>query len=272
MASDLIERDLYNGLFPTVHNPIARGSSPRYVVMVDGQKTKPKGVTTILGATLAKDFTVWVLDCMGEYLEDKLPVITQEDIDEAKKESTRRRDSGANDGTLAHAMAEHHLKGTEYTGATTPEALKAFGAFKAWFEKTKPEVINVEDILYSQEFGYCGTYDCMLKIEGKVYLCDLKTTNTSRKAPKGIYAEHFVQLGAYAQAYEEQRAYEEENGGTKLLSIDGLMVISAKKNGKLDIVTNKDLGVTVEDCRQMFKKVINLYTFQNYLTKELGGK
>jgi PD-(D/E)XK nuclease superfamily protein len=273
MASELIERTLYAGMLPTVHNPNARGSQPRYTVMVDNVLTKPKGVTTILGAVLAKDFVGWALDCMAEVLMEKVPVVTLEDIEFAKLASTRKRDSGAGTGTEAHALVEDFLKGRQPSLAkASQEAKNAYQAFVKWFEQVKPEVINVEEVIYSQEFKFAGTYDCMLKIDGKVYLCDLKTTNSSRKAPNGVYAEYFIQLGAYALAHDEQREFEEANGGTELLPIDGLMVISAKKNGKLDIVTESDVSLTLDDCKTMFKRVVNLFTFLNFTTKELGGK
>lgn len=259
-----------------VHNPNARGSQPRYTVAKAGDTSKPsrpKGVTTILGAVLAKDFVSWALDCMADVLSERLPVITQEDIEFAKLASTRKRDTGANTGTEAHALVETFLKGNPVSLSTaSQEARNAYNAFKEWFDKVKPEVINVEEVIYSQEFEYGGTYDCMLRIADKVYLCDLKTTNASRKAPNGVYAEYFIQLGAYALAHEEQRVYEEANGGTTLAQIDGLMVISAKKNGKMDIVDNEDVGLTLMDCMGMFKRVVNLFTFLKYTTEKLGGK
>lgn len=253
-----------------VHNPNARGSAPRYKV---NELEKPKGVTTILGAVLAKDLMQWAVDCAVEYLSAKLPVITQVDLKEAANEYKNRRDAGAGTGTEAHALVEAFLKGVDTPeGKHSPEALNAFNAFKEWFGKTSPKVINVEEVIYSQTFKFAGTYDCMLEIDGRVYLCDLKTTNVSRKAPNGVYAENFVQLGAYALAHEEQRAYEEANGGTNLVKIDGLMVISAKKNGKLDIVTNEDINLTLDDCSSMFKRVMNLYQFMTFTTAQLGGK
>jgi hypothetical protein len=126
--------------------------------------------------------------------------------------------------------------------------------------------------VFSKTLEYAGTYDCMLKINGKTFLCDLKTTNASRKAPNGVYAEHFIQLGAYAHAYEEQRLYEEGNGGTNLVQVDGLMVISAKKDGKLDIATNEDMGLSVEQCKDTFRKVFDIYQFMQKTTKKLGGR
>lgn len=286
MASELLERVLYNGKYNMVHNPDAKGSSPRYKLVDDikAEKptilSKPKGVTTILGSVLAKDFVGWALDSMAAVLLEFLPKkITAADIELAKGASAAKRDSGANTGSEAHALVEHYLKAKAANNVDflpqedgSQEAENAYQAFVKWFEEVKPEVINVEEVIYSEEFGYAGTYDCMLRIDGKVYLCDLKTTNTSRKAPKGVYAEYFVQLGAYALAHDEQQVYEEANGGTTLEPIAGLMVISAKKDGKLDIVTNEDIGLSLEDCKTMFKKVVNLFEFLKYTTDKLGGK
>lgn len=269
MASEIIERALYNGRYHLVHNPNARGRAPRYVV---NGTDKPKGVTTILGATLNKDLMEWAVSCAMEVLQAKLPVITDADLKKAAVEYKTRRDAGAGAGTEAHALVEGYLKGTPYGGKTSPESLNAFQAFKTWFEEVKPQVVNVEEVIYSHSFKYAGTYDCTLQIADKTYLCDLKTTNSSRKAPQGVYAEYFIQLGAYAAAHEEQRVFEEGNGGSKLLPIDDLMVISAKKTGKLDIMTASDLGLSVKECGEMFKRVHNLYTFLMFVTKELGGK
>lgn len=270
MASEIIERKLYNDEYHMVHNPNARGRSPRYLV---NGKLKPKGVTTILGATLAKDLISWALGCMEEALMEKLPVITEEDVKWAKGASGRKRDGGASTGSEAHALVEDFLKGKQVSlEDSSDEAKNAYNAFIDWFNTVKPEVINVEEVVYSPTYEYAGTYDCTLEIDGKVYLCDLKTTNASRTAPKGVYAEHFIQLGSYASAHEEQRLFELGNLGTKLRKIDGVMVISAKKNGKLHIVTNEDLGLTVTDCIEMAKKVINIYRFMTSVTNKLGLK
>lgn len=271
MASQLIERELYNGKYHMVHNPNARGRAPRYKV---NDTEKPKGVTTILGQTLFKDLMQWAADSACLYLKEKLPVITEDDLKMAAKAYTVKRDAGASTGTEAHAMVEEFLK----TGKVTDkddysiEAHNAYEAFVEWYASVEPEMVNVEEVIYSEKFKYAGTYDCMLRLGERTYLCDLKTTNPSKKAPNGVYAENFIQLGAYALAHEEQRAYEEANGGTELTAIDGLMVISAKKNGKLDIITNDDLGLSLQECSEMFKKVINVYNFMSYTSSKLGGK
>lgn len=273
MASEIIEKDLYSGMVHMVHNPNARGRAPRYKVTTEAGETKPKGVTTILGKVLAKDLVSWAVNACTDYLRAKLPVVTEEDLKIGAVEYERLRDSGASTGTEAHALVELYLKGKPVSLAdVSEEAKNAYNAFVKWFELVKPEVVNVEEVIFSVQYGFAGTYDCLLKIDGKYYLCDLKTTNASRRAPNGVYAENFIQLGAYALAHEEQRMFEDTNGGTKLVKVEGLMVISAKKNGKLDIVTNEDVGLTVKECGDMFRRIFDLYKFLDYVTKTLGGK
>jgi hypothetical protein len=279
MAFRVLERDLYNGKYHLVHNPLARGRQARYTI---NGTDKPKGVTTILGATLSKDLMQWAVDSAMIYLQAKIPLVTKQDLEIAAVEYIRLRDAGGSTGSEAHEMAEQFLmfvsEGKE--GAFVPKLAKepsqdarnAFNAFAGWYYQTTPRVIGVEESIYSPTYNYCGTYDAIMEIGGKVYLCDLKTTNVSRKAPRGIYAEHFIQMGAYALAYLEQREFEDKNGGTKLLEIDDLMLISAKKNGALDVVAASDLGLSVGTCIEMFRNVINIYHFMTDVTEKLGGK
>lgn len=276
MASEIIERTMYSGAINLVHNPNARGRAPRYVVTYrDGTVTKPKGVTTILGGTLSKDLMPWAVGCAINYLKTKLPTVTMLDLDIAAVEYERLRDAGASTGSEAHALVEDFLKGREvHVAEASKEAQKAYGAFVNWWaEQEDTEIVNVEEVIYSAEHQYAGTYDCLLKVNGKNYLCDLKTTNASRKAPEGVYAEYFIQLGAYAHAHNEERAHEiRETGKTDKVVIDGLMVISAKKDGKLHIKTNEDLGLTVDDCGDRFLDVVNINRFLSGTTAVLGGK
>lgn len=272
MASEIIERTMYGGTVEIIHNPNARGRAPRY--MVNGTQ-KPKGVTTIMGQTLAKDLIGWAVGMAQDYLRTKLPIVTEEDIVEAGKAYMRRRDAGADTGSEAHALVENYLKGLDVDLSTSSkEAIKAYQAYKKWHESQDSiEVINVEEVIYSQRLEYAGTYDAMLNISGKNCLADLKTTNVSRKAPNGVYAEYFIQLGGYALAHNEQREYElSVEGKTDLVEVEDLVVISAKKNGKLDVVYASELGLTVDDCVQLFKAVHSIFKFLSTKTALLGGK
>lgn len=275
MASEITERDIYAGKYHLIHNPNARGRAPRYRIIdiASGEELRPKGVTTILGQTLSKDLMSWAVGACVDYLREKLPVITEKDLEVGANEYIRLREAGGTAGSEAHELVEHFLKKTKAKGKYSNEARAAYEAFTTWFNNVKPEVVGVEQSIFSESFQYSGTFDCMLEINGKVYLCDLKTTNPSKKAPNGVYAEMFIQLGAYAMAYEEERQVElAKNGKTDLLEIDDLMVISAKKNGVLDIVTAQDLELGVDECSEMWKRIANIHAFMNYTTNKLGGK
>jgi hypothetical protein len=269
VASQTITRDLYNGQYRVIHNPNARGRAPRYVV---NDTIKPKGATTILGDVLAKKgLMTWPMDIALAYLSGKLPVVTKADIDAAALEHERLRDAGGSSGSQAHELIELFLKDSPPKQQTSQEAINSFKAFVGWYDTTKPIVLDIENVVYSPTYQVAGTYDALLELDGKVVLADWKTTNASREAPNGIYAENFVQLGIYALAYEEQRLYEEAHGGTELRPLEDLLVVSCKKDGKLDLGPASALGLTVQDCMSLASNVLELYNQLNVIKKGLKG-
>lgn len=281
MASQVIEREAYQGAYRLLHNPLAKGSQPRYTVTntTTGAVSTPRGVTTILGDTLSKDFVGWALNCMESSLIDQMSGFVTIDataeealnfvaqaIPKAKEESLRRKQQGADTGSLVHAMIETFLKTGEFAlDASLPdEAKNAFGAFIRWFYDVKPEVIASEQLVYNPgDNEYAGCYDALLEIKGKTYLTDFKTTNTSRQAPKGVYPEYFLQLGAYAYALRRENNFVGP-------SVDGLLVVSVRKDGQLDTVSSKDLRVNIAELESSFLSVLELSNFLRVVKRKLG--
>jgi hypothetical protein len=64
-----------------------------------------------------------------------------------------------------------------------------------FFTIYKPEVIVHEFSFASEEFGFGGTIDIICKIKGETWLIDYKSGNN-------IYESHYLQLAAYAKAWE----------------------------------------------------------------------
>jgi len=257
---------LYNGR----HTASFRNSTHRYYI--DG-KLKP-GVTTIMSKVLAKEgLMLWPLNMAIQFLEQIVPgVVLSEDLEDAKKAYIKRRDAGADVGTIVHEAVEKILQGEE-VGSLTGEALLAVNAFRAWQKKVNPEVIAVEKVVYSAEDDYAGTFDSILKIDDKVYLTDLKTTNASRSAPEGIYAENFIQLGAYWSAYEEQRLFElHHDNVTELVPIDDLLILSCKKNGQVHTRKASEFGLSTLDCAEMWRCTQSLHKDLQALKDKLGSK
>jgi hypothetical protein len=266
MANQDTEITLYNGR----HTAIFKNSTHRY--LIDGQ-LKP-GVTTIMSKVLAKPgLVLWPLNMALAELKTKLPTLTQADLDEAAKAHVKKRDAGADTGTIVHELVEKVLLGIlPMYDSHPPEVEAALSAFMAWTTAIAPSTVAVEQVVYSEKYDYCGTFDSILAIDGKNYLCDLKTTNASREAPEGIYADYFIQLGAYLEAYTEQRLFEMKYfGKTELVPIHDVMVISCKKNGKVHTKTGHEVGLTTAACRSLWKATLLLYRTQDKTKKRLGA-
>jgi hypothetical protein len=249
---------------------VFRDGNHRYYV--NGELTP--SVTTIMGQVLAKpELMLWPLNLAIKHLQEKLPNITTADLEAARQAHVQKREKGSTTGTAVHYIVEKRLN-TPYGQFIDIEDLPqevalAALAFETWYRTIQPGVVATEQVVYSKQHKYVGTYDSILRMDGKNYLCDLKTTNAAKAAPKGIYAEHYIQLGAYYEAYEEQRQYEGED--TKLVKIDDLMVISAKKDGTVDTQTISSLGLTPSDAAAMWRSVHHLYVQLAYLKKKIQG-
>lgn len=289
-------QDITINLYAGKHQGKFSAGSHRYKI---DDKYK-KGVTTVIGATLAKPgLAMWPLTqglkslgCIYDEVNDKWGfanseqdlIVSLDMLNKAAKASTYKRDAGANTGTEAHALVEQLLR-AEIRGEQpslpneiSHEARNAYMAFLGWYSGlNNADVIGVERVVFSEEFDYAGTFDSILKINGKVYLCDLKTTNASRTAPEGVYPEAFLQLGAYYQAYQEEREYLKDRMDGSAWErtypkIDDVMIISAKKDGRLHIKTGADVGIKPEQCAQLWLKIWDLYSNMQSLSATLAGK
>lgn len=293
MSNQNITISLYGGK----HTGVFTAGNHRY--KIDGQYKK--GVTTILGATLAKPaLMLWPLnECLkslgATFNEgdkswmiplDKL-IITAEDLNKAAKAHTVKKDKGADVGTQVHELAETFLRAykrgdKQIQAVINKDTQKPYKAFTDWFTSLGEdvEVVDVERVVYSEVFDFAGTFDFILKINGKVYLCDLKTSNASRSAPDGVYPEAFAQLGAYYEAYQEERAYVWGLGAGERASelqrampaIDDLMIVSCRKDGKLSTKTASEVGLVNDDCKRLWEDIFKVNRLMTGLKERLGSK
>ena len=71
-------------------------------------------------------------------------------------------------------------------------------SFQAWYEKTQPEILEVETPIFvlpskDFEYGYAGTIDLICKINGELWIVDLKTS-------ADVHKTHILQQSAYKNA------------------------------------------------------------------------
>jgi hypothetical protein len=105
------------------------------------------------------------------------------------------RDVLAEIGTIAHAMVLSHWKNESFksdniAGDLIDKAENSFLSYLQWEKGHKVEPILCEVALVSENLLYGGTMDFYGKIDGKLAVLDLKSG-------KGIYTEHWYQVGGY---------------------------------------------------------------------------
>jgi hypothetical protein len=117
------------------------------------------------------------------------------------------------EGTQVHNAAEALLKGeevnwlNEYGHANYSEKVwNMICKFSEFWTEVKPELIFTEEFTFSDKFKYAGTADILCKIDGEVWLVDIKTSNS-------LHRSYDMQLAAYAKAIEEVKGIKVERTG-----------------------------------------------------------
>ena len=172
------------------------------------------------------------------------------------------------EGTAVHTAIEAYLEGEEiqwmdeYGKAKySLEAWRMILRFAEFWQTYKPELLASEIHLLNHEHKYAGTCDLVLKIDGKNYLLDIKTSNS-------LHTSYNLQLAAYTEAWNS--AYPEE-------SIDAVGVIWLKSK-KLKLDKEKFCGKgweikfpenTIESYFKMFLNIYEIYLLENPNQKPL---
>ena len=203
-----------------------------------------EGVTTTLGTVIDKSMALvpWALNmCVNYILEnfsfDMSKAELTELLQEAKKAHTRKKEAGADTGTVVHEALERYIK--EGVASLSDESgLKPFIAFLEWEAEVNPKYLWSEKILYSKEHNYCGTCDIAFEINGVKYLGDWKTSDPRKEFKNGkytgrvkAYPGHFLQVAAYDTAnYEECGEV-----------FDAYMIVYITKTGELHTFETTDV-------------------------------
>ena len=111
-------------------------------------------------------------------------------------------------------QAEEDIEAVALDSGNYDERIIAgINAFLDWHNNNQVEFLDIERCVYSRKYDYCGIFDAVAKINGKLCLIDYKTS-------KGVYPEFFLQSSAYLKADEEESG--REYAGIKILHFDKL--------------------------------------------------
>lgn len=118
--------------------------------------------------------------------------------------------TAADFGTQVHALCEEYAL-TGKKPAVTRKVFKAdvdiaqacLDRFDEWLAHYQPSYIAAEVTVYNRTYGYAGTCDGFLSIDGTPLIVDYKTSKTATTAAgraREIYPETGLQLAAYRYA------------------------------------------------------------------------
>lgn len=166
------------------------------------------------------------------------------------------------EGTQTHNAIEQLLLGEEigwlddYGNAKYSLIVwEMVNRFKLFWQAANPELIYTEEFTYSDEHEYAGTADLVVKINGEMWLLDIKTSNSLHKA-------YDLQLAAYAKALEERKGIKIDKIGILWLK-SSKRTISKKageyygKGWELRQITD------IESNFEIFKLIHRLYRIEN---------
>ena len=133
--------------------------------------------------------------------------------------------------------------------------------FHDFWTTHKPELISTEQFVWSDEHKYAGTADLVVKMDGEIWLLDIKTSNNLHRA-------YNLQLAAYAKGMEEVRNQKIERTG--IIWLKASTRSASKKEGIYQGKgwQIKDIG-DIDYNFDLFKTIYKLYQLENPTTEPI---
>jgi len=228
-------------------------------------------VTTCLGLKDKSGALMgWAVKMMAEYLKtlaDSKGTITikKEEADEIFKKAKARhkeiKTQSAELGSAVHNLIEVYLKNQPVDGLLEADKrlIKPFEAFKLWQSEHKFELVESERQVCSH-LKYAGTLDCICKLDDKMTLLDIKSSNA-------IYDEMFWQISAYKECAEHGKAYNGTEWVDCNYDIERLGILRLGKEDGLPEWKEITL-LEAKECQDAFMCLCSLWHIINRNKKE----
>jgi hypothetical protein len=167
----------------------------------------------------------------------------------------------AADGTQVHNAVEAFLNGNEikwideYGNAIySLDVWKMILKFAEFWNTHKPKLIATEYHLFSDNHKYAGTADLVIELKGKIWLLDVKTSNS-------LHTSYDLQLASYAKAWNETHDTPIQETGILWLKA------ATRGEGKGDAIQGKGWQLkSISDIDrnfEMFLKIYDIYKLEN---------
>lgn len=170
-------------------------------------------VTTLIGALDKPALLYWAAEqtalqavAVAGTLERRVAEEGEEAVVKWLRDARFRKPRGVRSatelGTAVHdAIESYALSGTRPT--VDDEVLPFLDAFDRWAQVWQPKYLAAEAAVYNRTYGYAGTLDAIVELDGMSLIVDTKTTRSdvdSRGNPSTPYPEVALQLAAYRHA------------------------------------------------------------------------
>lgn len=189
------------------------------------KEDKYVSVTTVIKEGIPKPgLNRWFIKMQAEVAAKNRKDLAKLTQVEAKQWILDQRLSGGDEaallGTRVHGLCEKIAEGKEVRPPT--EAEKPYvDAFRQFMEDHNPVFLETESTVFNKTYGYAGTMDAVVTIDGKTYIVDYKTG-------KRVWPEAALQLSAYRYAEFIGRARGRED---ELPTSDGGIIVHIRPEG-----------------------------------------
>ena len=166
----------------------------------------------------------------------------------------------AAEGTQVHNAIEAFLNGEQIewldnygVAKYSLDVWKMILKFADFWNTHKPELVATEYHLFSDKHEYAGTNDIVCRLNGKLWLIDIKTSNS-------LHTSYDLQLAAYAKAWNETHNEQIEETGILWLKAATRGATKDKIQGagwQLKIIGNIDTNF------EIFLKIYDIYKLEN---------
>jgi hypothetical protein len=179
---------------------IKRGGSRFYIDPSDG-RVKVPGVTSVVGMLPKEFLTFWAAKEAAEAAVNNWDIVSelakrdpQGAIDYLKNAHRRKSHAAADLGSGAHDIFERMARGERLNMRHVHADLKPFVRwFGEFLDQVQPRFLYLEETVWSDTYGYAGSFDAVAEIDDEIVGIDWKTS-------KAVYESVALQLSAYRYA------------------------------------------------------------------------
>lgn len=169
----------------------------------------------------------------------------------------------AQEGTQVHKAVEDFLNGEEIkwldehgNAKYNLDVWKMILKFADFWNTHKPELVHSEYHLFSDKYEYAGTADLIVRFKDKLWLLDIKTSNS-------LHTSYELQLAAYANAWNETHDEPITDIGIIWLKAATRGIDKQGKKIQGEGWQLKTFETPIDKLLEMFTKVQDIYKLEN---------